>query len=479
MNKIYLTTPIYYVNDIPHIGHAYCSLATDTLARFWRKKLGKKNVFFLTGVDENSQKTVEAAKKNNKEIYVYLEDMSQVWKKTWEELNISFDDFIRTTEKRHINTVNKILQKIYDAGDIYKSKYKGKYCSGCEKFLKDSELDENGLCPEHLKKPEILEEENYFFRLSKYEDVLLDFFEKYPDFLLPEKRKKEVLNFIKSGLEDISISRENAKFGIDFPFDKNHKIYVWFEALINYLSALGEDKKNVWQNTHHIIGKEITKFHCVIWPAMLFSAKIDLPRSVFAHGFFTINGIKMSKTLGNVISPLVLAKKFGNDALRLGILSSFEFGNDGDFSIDNFTNFYRTKLAGGIGNLFNRVVTLLHKFFNGDKILFISNKEENKKFKNQSLANFDKLLEEKKIKAAIDFFLKIQDDANKLLNETEVWRLAKTNLEESKKIFEKLLIYLELITEISEIFLPESFPEMKKIIGDEKKVGETKILYKN
>jgi methionyl-tRNA synthetase len=334
--KFYITTPIYYVNDIPHIGHAYCTLATDTIARYWRTKLGAENVHFLTGTDENSQKTVDAAQKNNQEVYAYLDDMAKNWRETWEKIGISFDDFIRTTEERHKNTVNEIFQTIFDNGDIYKGIYKGKYCTGCETFLKDADLDENGHCPAHKKAPQELEEENYFFRLSKYEDILLELFEKNPDFLLPQSRQNEILSFIKSGLEDISVSRETAEFGISLPMDNKHKVYVWFDALLNYISAIkNTNKTDFWDNVHHIIGKDITKFHCVIWPAMLIAAGIKPPQTVYAHGFFTINGTKMSKSLGNVVSPLDLSDKYGNDALRIGLLNSFEFGNDGDFSLDN------------------------------------------------------------------------------------------------------------------------------------------------
>ncbi len=469
--KKYLTTPIYYVNDIPHIGHAYCTLATDTLARYWRRKLGKENVFFLTGTDENSQKTVDAAKASGKPIPEYLDEMAGIWKKTWEQVGIEFDDFIRTTEARHLKTVHAVLQKIYDKGEIYKGKYVGKYCTGCETFLKDSDLDENGNCPDHKKKPNLIEEENYFFKLSEYGDRLLKLYEQNPKLLLPESRKNEVVSFIKSGLEDISISRESAEVGIPLPWDDNHKVYVWFDALLNYYSAINtDDRRDFWEFAVHIVGKDITRFHCVIWPAMLLSAGIDPAKEVFAHGFFTVNGEKMSKSLGNVISPLTLAEKYGNDALRIGLLSSFEFGNDGDFSLDHFDDFYRTKLAGGVGNLFNRVVVLVNKFLDG-------NKPGVGACHGTPLQEWEELMEANKLKTAIDYYFSVVNSANELLNETQVWTMAKTDLDGAKKVFATLLQKLEMLAQMAEVLLPETAPKMKKMLGDEKKVGAAEILF--
>jgi len=469
--KKYFTTPIYYINDKPHIGHAYCTLATDTLARFWRKKLGKENVFFLTGTDENSQKTVDAAHAAGKPIPEYLEEMASIWRTTWEKIGIEFDDFIRTTEKRHVKKVQEIFERIYKNGDIYKGKYIGLYCSGCEAFLKKSDLDEAGNCPHHKTPPKQIEEENYFLKLSKYEKPLLDLYEKNPSFLEPESRRNEIVSFLESGLEDISISRETSEFGISLPIDEKHKVYVWFDALINYISGLPKGEKSpFWPEAVHIVGKDITRFHCVIWPAMLLSAGIAPYKEVFAHGFFTIDGQKMSKSLGNVVSPLELAEKYGNDALRIGLLSSFEFGNDGDFSLENFDKFYNSKLAGGVGNLFNRVITLIQKFLDG-----VAPKEERREKKEEN--EFEKLFEEKKLKSAIDHFFSVVDSSNELLNKTEPWKLAKTNLPEATKIFSDLLMKLQALAEMSEILLPETAPKMRKMLGDGKKIGEPQILF--
>lgn len=469
MNK-YLTTPIYYVNGVPHIGSAYCTLATDTLARYWRQKIGAENVLFLTGTDENSQKTVEAAEKAGQSAEQYLHDMAANWKDTFQKINVSFDDFIRTTEERHWETVHQVIAKIEANGDIYKDKYIGKYCTGCEAFKKDSDLTEDGLCADHKKAPEKIEEENYFFRLSNYQDKLLKFYAENPEWLQPEKRKNEVVSFIKDGLEDISISRETAALGIPLPSDEDHKIYVWFDALINYYTATREsDKEKFWSSAYHIIGKDITRFHCIIWPAMLMSAGIKLPQGVFAHGFFTVNGEKMGKSMGNVIDPLDLSAKYGNDALRMGLLSSFEFGNDGDFSPENFDDFYRTKLAGGVGNLFNRVIVLIHKFLEGKVPAGTKQPEKS--------ADFSEAMEDKKLQSAIHIFLQEVDKANELLNESEVWKMAKTEPVKAEKIFAELYSILGNITDMAEVLLPETHPKMKAMLGDGETIGEKGILF--
>ena len=476
--KFYITTPIYYVNDRPHLGGAYTTLAADTFARYYRKKLGRENVFFLTGTDENSQKTIDAAAKAGLDVDQYLQGMVKQWRQTWDSLGITYDDFIRTTEDRHHKVVKNLAQKIYDNGDIFKGKYEGLYCKGCEAFLKESDLDQDGNCPYHKAPPEVLSEDNYFFRLSEYQGRLLEFYDSHPDFLLPLSRRNEILSFIRSGLEDISISREKAEIGISLPWDANHKMYVWFDALINYYSALQEkSRENFWNSACHIIGKDITKFHCVIWPAMLMSAGIPLPQSIFAHGFFTIDGQKMSKTLRNTIYPLDISRKYGNDALRLGLLSAFEFGNDGDFSLSSFADFYRTRLAGGVGNLFNRVIVLLAKFLDGKKPKLEELEQPLAREQEKILADFSQAMEEKKLFVAAAVLFSVLDRANLLLNESQVWTLAKNDLDAAQEIFAKLVMYLESVTKISETLLPESVDKMKKMIGDSERVGKAEILF--
>ncbi len=367
--KFYITTPIYYVNDKPHIGHAYTMFAADTLARYYRMR--GFDVKFLTGTDENSQKNIEAAKKAGKEndIKGYLDEMAALWSNTWDSLGMTNDDFIRTTEARHKKAVAKFVEAVWKRGDIYKGTYEGWYCVGCETFLPESDL-KDGLCPIHRKPPEKIKEENYFFKLSRYRSALLNHIKKHPDFIAPEGRRNEVVSYIKNFMEDISITRSSVKCGIPFPKDKHHAIYVWFDALINYLSVVGYGSnpakfKKYWPADLHLVGKDIIKFHCALWPAMLLSAGLPLPKKVFAHGFFTIDGEKISKSLGNAIDPTELTSRFGIDAARYYLLREIGFGNDGDFSLSRIRERYNADLANGLGNLTARILGMTEKYFDG------------------------------------------------------------------------------------------------------------------
>jgi len=322
----FVTTPIFYVNDVPHIGHAYTTLAADVLA-MWHRLLGHE-VFFLTGLDENSIKTVKAARdKGFTDLQEYTDAMAARRKDTWAALQISNDDFIRTTEARHKQTVVSFFQTIWEKGDIYKGNYDGLYCEDCEQFYTLKDL-ENGLCPFHQRAPVTIVEENYFFRLSNYQASLREYVEGHPEFIKPEARRNEVLSFLHEELRDVSISRPNLEWGINLPLDATHKFWVWFDALINYISA----DPSRWPATVQVIGKDILRFHCVIWPAMLMSAGYPLPRTIFVHGFFTIDGHKISKSLGNVVDPIELVKKHGLDAFRYFLFREIPFGGDGDFS---------------------------------------------------------------------------------------------------------------------------------------------------
>ena len=363
--KFYLTTAIYYVNALPHLGHALEKVQADTLARYHRF-LGE-DVFFLTGTDENSLKNVQAARKEGIPVQKLVDRNSEKFHQLKGILNLSFDDFIRTTEKRHVKGVQKLWQACQK--DIYKKTYRGLYCVGCEEFYKESELY-NGLCPEHQTKPVLVEEENYFFRLSKYQSQLKDLIEKDKLRIIPQVRKNEVLSFINSGLEDICISRSAERagnWGIDVPGDDSQKIWVWFDALSNYLNALGYAEnskkfKKYWPADLHIIGKGILRFHAVYWPALLLSASLLLPKEIFIHGYITSNGQKMSKSLGNVVDPFELVKKYGTDAVRYFLLREIPSTEDGDFTEAKFIERYNGDLAGGLGNLVARVITLAQKF---------------------------------------------------------------------------------------------------------------------
>ncbi len=381
--KFTLTTPIYYVNDKPHIGHAYTTIAADALARFHR--LRGDDVFFLTGTDENSQKNVQAMEKaGESDLVAYLDRMANTWKSTWAELGISIDDFIRTTEPRHLAGVERFWRAVEASGDLEKRTYTGLYCTGCEGFKVESDLVQ-GKCPLHPNKElDQVAEENWFFALSKYRDDLLAYVDAHPEFIQPEARRNEIRSYIAQFMTDVSVSREVKKVsvGIPVPGDDSQRIYVWFDALLNYMTAVGYGTDEArfaryWPADLHLVGKDIIKFHCALWPAMIMSAaKHDpmlrnadgspkLPKMVFAHGFFTLAGQKISKSLGNAVDPRELAPGIGFDAVRYFLLREIAFGEDGDFSKERLMERYGADLANTLGNLVNRVVAMSRKYCDG------------------------------------------------------------------------------------------------------------------
>ena len=438
MNKFYITTPIYYINDIATIGHAYTTTAADVIAR-WNRSKGK-DTFFLTGLDENSQKTIDAAKKAGvKDIKKYTDDMAKKWKNVWKELNITNDDFIRTTEERHIKVVEKFFKKVYDKGDIYKGTYEGLYCEGCEAFYLEKDLV-NGKCPYHKKEPKLIKEENYFFRLTKYSDKVLNYIQKNPDFILPKERRNEVISFIKEGLKDTSISRPNVEWGIPLPTDEKHHFWVWFDALVNYIS--GAEK--YWPADLHLLAKDILRFHCVLWPAMLMSAGYKLPKTLFVHGFLTIDGQKMSKSLGNAINPLVLKEKYGVDPLRYFLIREIPFGQDGNFSEESLKKRINNELANELGNLISRTLNLCKK------LPEIKKSPVEIKFE---IKNIEKLMDEYKLTEALNEIWRYVQETNKYINDKEPWKL------EGKELEKVLYNCLESIRKISVLlwpFIPET-----------------------
>lgn len=340
LNKFYITTPIYYVNAEPHIGHAYTTIAADILARYHRMK-GYK-VFFSAGTDEHGIKIEKKAKQQNKKPKQFTDEISAKFQLAFSELNITNNCFTRTTEKKYTKVVQKVLQYMYNKGDIYLGKYEGLYCVGCEQYKSEKDLI-NNKCPDHQIKPEKVSEETYLFRMSKYQDVLLKKIETDEFKIRPISRKNEIISFYKKeGLKDISFSRKNVKWGIPLPWDKKHTAYVWADAFVNYLTALGwqgfksEWKKNMWPPDIHLMGKDILRVHATIWPAMLLSLNVALPKLLFSHGFFLVNGQKMSKTIGNVITPDDLIEKYGVDATRYLLISATSFGHDGDINLEWF-----------------------------------------------------------------------------------------------------------------------------------------------
>jgi methionyl-tRNA synthetase len=358
-----LTTPIYYVNAKPHLGHAYTTIIGDAIAR-WHRLMGE-DVFFLTGTDEHGLKIQQAAEAAGKTPKEFADEIAPLFEQAWKKLNISNDDFIRTTEPRHYAGVAKLLQACYDAGDIELDLYRGLYCVACEEYYTEEELID-GLCPIHKRPVEYFEEENYFFRLSRFEDRLLDWYSTHPGVMKPEFRGNEAIGLIKSGLRDFSVSRTSLKWGVPLPWDPNHVTYVWFDALTNYMSAVGYGTDDArfaewWPVDYHLIGKDILRHHCVYWPAMLMSAGIDLPKGWGIGGWLLVGGEKMSKTSGNVVNPLDLVDDIGVDGFRYYVLAETPYGNDGDFTYEGLLARYNSDLANNLGNLLSRVATVVAK----------------------------------------------------------------------------------------------------------------------
>ncbi|MBD3271608.1 MAG: methionine--tRNA ligase [Elusimicrobia bacterium] len=367
MKQYYITTPIYYANDKPHIGHAYTTIGADIMRR-WHTLCGHRS-FLLTGTDEHGSKVARAAREAGREPQEFLNEMVVSFKKLWPALEIQIDDFIRTTDTRHRQGVQAFFSMLHDNGDIYKGHYTGPYCVPCETFFTEQQITD-GKCPDCGRPVELLKEESYFFRLSKYQDFLLDWYRMHPEFLQPKERAPEIIRFVESGLRDLSVSRTRVSWGIPVPFDKGHTVYVWFDALLNYITAAGygtdQDRwKLLWPADVHFVGKEIFKFHAVMWPAMLRSAGLAIPKTVFAHGWWTVEGQKMSKSLGNVIDPVAVSKTYSVDAFRYFLFREIPFGGDGNFSHEAFNRRYNAELANDLGNLFSRTLAMTEKYCDG------------------------------------------------------------------------------------------------------------------
>jgi len=369
----YLTTPIYYVNATPHLGHAYTTILADTMARFQRLRLGPERVYFLTGTDEHGDKVAQAAAKAGESPQAYADRISGIFQETWKRLGLTPNQFIRTTSDHHKRIVQRFLQQIYESGDIYFGEYGGHYCFGCERFYTEKEL-QDGKCPDHRTAPTFIKEENYFFRMGKYQDWLIDHINGHPDFIRPERYKNEVLSFLRDPLEDLCISRPRARleWGIPIPFDERFVTYVWFDALINYISALGwpegEEFRRFWPAAQHLIAKDILKPHAIYWPIMLKAAGIEPYRHLNVHGYWKIEEAKMSKSLGKVVRPLDLADAYGRDAFRYFLLREMTFGLDASFSEEALVARLNADLANDLGNLYSRVLKLIERFYGGNII---------------------------------------------------------------------------------------------------------------
>ncbi len=434
MKKFYITTPIYYVNDKPHIGNAYTTIAADVLARYYRQQ--EYEVFFLTGTDEHGAKVAQSAGRAGLSSQDFVDQNSELFKKSFTALDISNDYFVRTTDERHTVAVQKFMKLLYGQGDIYEGTYEGLYCVGCERFITEKELVD-GHCPYHNAPPEKVSEKNYFFKLKKYLPAVQKKIENDTIRILPASKKKEVLGLFKQGLDDFSVSRENVDWGIPLPFDKKQKTYVWVEALQNYISAIGygdneKEFKKWWPADAHLMARDIIKFHCIYWPALLLAADLPLPRLIFAHGFFSIDGKKMSKSLGNVIDPSALVGQYGVDATRYLLLSQFPFGQDGDIKESLFKEKYNADLANNLGNLVSRTLNMIEKYCDG-----ILPKQQPPILYLKPIGN---LIERLEFHQALQNIWQAVDKANRFIDEKKPWDLAK--LEEQREELEKTLAQL-------------------------------------
>ena len=471
-NYFYITTPIYYVNDKPHIGHAYTTILADVITRFHRD--AKEDVLFLTGLDEHGQKVQQAADKRGVEPKVHCDEMAPRFLELWDRLNIKYDDFIRTTESRHVSVVQELLQKVYDKGDIYEDEYKGLYSVSEERFITEKEADSGEF--KDIKK---LKEKNYFFKMSKYQSALIKYIKQNPDFILPVHRKNEVLGFLKSPLSDLCISRPKSRlnWGIELPFDSKYVTYVWFDALINYVSALGlnsqdEKFKSFWPVNFHLIGKDILTTHAVYWPTMLMSAEIKLPRSIFAHGWWMSDQSKMSKSLGNVIDPLELIESYGVDPVRFYLMKEMILGHDSNFSMDSFIKCYNSDLANDFGNLLSRVSNLVNKFYNGSLVEGEDLSEDGlsiKKNAKETIDEVSKLMDEMKINDAIERVLQFVRNVNKFLELTAPWKVVKTDLKRAGRILFTAAESLRVIALLFSPIMPNRAKSVLNILNSKDK----------
>ena len=497
----YVTTAIDYVNARPHLGTAYEKIGADCLARY--KRLAGFDTYFLMGTDEHSTNVEREARNQGKDPQAYTDEMAPIFERTWHTLGLSYDQFIRTTDPVHKRAVAALFQKIHDNGFIHEGKYSGLYCEGCEEFKNEKDLVD-GKCPRHLTVPKHIEEKNYFFALSKFSDRLKQHILDNPDFIRPDIRRNEILNVIESGLEDISVSRSGKTRGVPLPIAPDQVVYVWFDALINYISALGYGSpddarfKKYWPADVHIIGKDITRFHCLIWPAMLMAAGVEVPKSIFGHGFVYNRGEKMSKTIGNIVDPIDLANFFGADALRYLLLREIAFDRDGDFTVELFVARYNAELANELGNLFSRTLAMTHKFFGGDVPPWNENAaRDSARLLENVVADYRRHMDDYSFDEGLAAIWRSVQNANRFIEERKPWALAKAgDTATLAATMRALLEVLRVCSVLTQPFMPEKAREMRKVLaldpdvaalglkeaeqaGDPawKKIGEAVVLF--